>query len=163
MASALAELRGDKANTFKVLPPAALAAERTRKKLSAFPPLQVPTALAVGTDVAATADSEPTKRLFGLLALVVLFGTSLQVVQAWVCTTKGLILNLARTFKFFGLRDYVSWAFSVSGDISSATSSLADFRQATSSSMRFPAPKFCLPNRRRRGRSTYQRTFACAL
>ena len=134
-----------------------------RKKLSEFPLEQIPTALAVGTAVAATAGFEQTKGLASLLALMVLFGTSVQMRHAQNCTARNRMRKLAWTVNFFGLRDFVSWAFSASGDISSATSSLADFRQATSSSTPSPAPKFCLPNRRRRGRSTYQRTFACAL
>ena len=91
VASALAELRGNKAETFEVPHPSAPAEERTRKKLSELPLLQVPTALAVGTAVAATAGFEQTKGLASLFALVVLFGTSLQVMHARICTTRNLM------------------------------------------------------------------------
>ena len=185
VASALAEPRGVGVQPFgDALPPAALAAERLHMKrdsdglpkaapqkkeiplrpgkLSSFPLEQIPAALAAGTAVAATAGFEQTKGLASLLALMVLMGTAQQMMMAQKCSARNLMKNLAWTINFFGLRDCVSGAFTASNDISSASASLADFRQATSSSTRFPAPKSCLPNRRRRGRSTSQRTSACA-
>ena len=98
-----------------------------QKKLSEFPLEQIPASLAVGNAVAATAGFEQTKGLASLLALMVLMGTSVQMMHAQNCTARNLMKNLAWTINFFGLRDCVSWAFSASGDISSATSSLADF------------------------------------
>ncbi len=133
-----------------------------QKELSEFPLEQIPTALAVGTAVAATAGFEQTKGLASLLALMVLMGTSVQMMHAQNCTARNLMKNLAWTINFFGLRDCVSWAFTASTTFRPLLRRLPDFRQATSSSMRFPAPKYCLPNRRRRGRSTSQRTSACA-
>ncbi len=108
---ALAGLRGNKAVSFAVLSPAALAAAQTREELNALPHLPAPTALAVVTAVAASAYVEPNRGLISLVALGVLLSTSLQVVHARICTTRCLVVRLARTFKFFGLRDYVCSAF----------------------------------------------------
>ncbi len=163
VASALAEPRGVGVQPFgDALPPAALAAERLHMKrdsdgqpkatpqkkeiplrqgkLSSFPLEQVPAALAAGTAVAATAGFEQTKGLASLLALMVLMGTAQQMMMAQNGSARNLMKNLAWTISFFGLRDCVSWAFTASNDISSASASLADFRQATSSSTRSPAP-----------------------
>ena len=62
-----------------------------RKKLSEFPLEQIPTALAVGTAVAATAGFEQTKGLASLFALIVLIGTPAQMMEARNCTDRTLM------------------------------------------------------------------------
>ena len=100
--------------------------ELKQQPLSALPLKQAPSESSEGFVADAGDGFDKTKGLASLLAILVLMGTSMQMIEARACSARMLTKNLAWVIHHFGLRESTSWAFTTAGDIEGCNAAPSD-------------------------------------